>query len=65
MNIFTLKANGPHSVIIGVFTSKGKADKAWTRWKRAFRGTVWSNAKKDLSVIAADTVVLYGKVMAV
>lgn len=65
MKIFTLKANGPHSVLIGVFSSKEKADRAWRRWKYAFRGTIWSNAKKALTVITANTVCLYGKELSV
>ena len=54
MKIFSLFADGPHRANIGIFTSKEKAHKAWRRFKYAYRGTVWSTAKKALYVQVAN-----------
>lgn len=55
MKIFVLEAEGPWNVSVGVFTSKEKANKAWRRWKYAYRGTQWEDAKKILKVWVANT----------
>ena len=61
MKIFRLEADGTHRVLIGHFSSKEKADKAWKRWKYAFRGTIWSSSKKILLADFVNVIYLYGK----
>jgi len=53
--VFMLEADGAWRVYVGLFSSKEKANKAWRRWKYAYRSTEWQSAKKRLLVYTVDT----------
>jgi hypothetical protein len=56
MFIFPLYAKADRKIIVGMFTSKAKADKAWRRFKYALRHSAeWCKAKKMLYVIEVNT----------
>ena len=54
--MYMLEANGKWDVLIGLFSSKEKANKAWRRWKYAYKFTEWKSAKKKLYFYDVDTI---------
>jgi hypothetical protein len=63
--IFILEAEGPQRILIGHYSSKEKANKAWRRWKYAFRGTIWGASNKILLVDFVNVLHVYGKVVSI
>lgn len=55
-HIYTLGADGQWICLIGMFSTKEKANKAWKIWKDTMRGTVWAYAKKKLSAERVDVI---------
>ncbi len=53
--IYLLDADGPWRVSVGAFSSKEEANKAWRRWKYAYRATEWQHATKILVAHTIDT----------
>lgn len=54
--MYMLEASGQWDVFIGLFSSKEKANKAWRRWKYAYKSTVWEVSKKKLYFYDVDTI---------
>jgi hypothetical protein len=52
--IFILEASAPWTCVLGIFSSKEKANNAWRRWKRLHKNTAWENARKILKIYTID-----------